>query len=288
MMPVPSFPQEICDIVIDAGHAEPRALATCSFVSHGWLARARTHKFHSVRLRSPAQCTRLERLLDSPLLDSASIAHCVRDLWFGVDSHDTSVGDAAFQQMWQADQRLAQLLLRFARISSLQLENVMWAEYWLPRGVADAIFAVAPGLTQLHLHRVVFEASDGVIRLLSACSSLRRLRLSYMSWTCRSRTVAAAEDAQRFSARMVLELELITMEPWSYSALFSAAALYTQPVYVSAETVEWATSERPRNVVIRNLRAAEAMDVYRRIGSPGAMGDADDGMPFLFSTFPRH
>lgn len=285
VMSAPTFPQEICDVIIDALHADPRALAACSSVSRAWLSSARVHKFHTVRLRSPADCARLARLLDAPLLDSACIAHCVRDAWFGVDSHDTSVGDPAFQQMWRDGQRVAQLLLRFARISSLQLENVIWAEYWLPRGAADAFLAIAPRLAYLHLNRVVFKASDGVIRLLSACSTLRRLRMSYVSWNHRSRTVAEAEAAQRCSARMNLKLERITMEPWSYSALFSAAALYTRPVYVSADTVEWITSERPRNVVFRNLRAAEAIDVYRRIQSP--MIGADDGMVSPIPTFPR-
>ena len=286
VMSAPSFPQEICDIVIDALRAEPRALAACSFVSRPWLSTARVHKFHTVHLRSPAHCKRLECILASPVLESGSIAHCVRAVWFGVDSHDTSIGDAAFQQMWRDDRHLAPLLLRFPRICSLQLENVMWTDNWLPRGVADAVFTIAPRLAHLHLNRVVFDASDSIIHLLSACSILRTFQVSYISWMRRSRTVAGADAAQRNSTKMNVVLERITMEPASYSALFSAAALYTRPLCLSAETVEWATSERPRNVVIRNLRAAEAIDVYRRILLLDDMANADDGMLILSLAVP--
>lgn len=285
-MPAPSFPQEICDIVIDALRADSRALAACSFVSRSWLSTARVDKFHTVRLRSPAHCVRLEHILASPLLDSHNIAHCVRDVWFGVDSHDTSVGNIALQQMWRDDQHLARLLLRFPRICSLQLENVIWTEDWLPRGVADAVFTIAPRLANLHLNRVAFDASDSIIRLLSACSSVRTLRMSYTSWKRRSRAVAEADAAQRSSARMNVFLEHITLEPCSYAALFSAAALYTRPLQVSAWTVEWTTPERPRNVTIRNLRAAEATDVYRRILLLDAMGDVNDGVLLAFLTIP--
>ena len=279
-MSAPSFPQEICDLVIDALRSDPRALAACSFVSRSWLATARVHKFRAVRLRSPEHCARLERLLNAPLLDSGNIARNVRDVWFGVDSHDTSAEDVTFQNIWQDDQHLEQLLLRFTRLRSLQLENVRWAE--LPRGATGAIFAAAPKLACLHLIRVVFLESDNIIRLLLACSTLHTLRMSYVSWLCRSRTVAEADAAQRDTAKITLKLERITLEPSSYSALFSAAALYTRPIYVSAETLEWATSERPRNVAIRAMREAEAIDVYRRILSQDTFGDENDGMLFPF------
>ncbi|KZT72395.1 hypothetical protein DAEQUDRAFT_723103 [Daedalea quercina L-15889] len=275
-MAPPDLPQEIYDVIISFLRLDPKSLATCSFVSRAWLHTTRTHKFRAVVLRSRKHCTRLRQTLDSPLLESNTIAECVRDVWVGVDSHNTKINDATLQRFWKDDRQLVPLLLRFQRTCSLQLENVMWTDRWLPCGGKDAILALSPGLVHLHLNRVVFDESDSVIRMLSASPALARLRMSFVSWKRRSRTVAQADTAQRQSTRMEWRLEQLVVDPWSYSALFSAAALYPQPLHVSVPSVEWVTSERPRNFVVSVLRAGEAISVFRRIQTAEATEVPDE------------
>ncbi|KAH9927761.1 uncharacterized protein B0H18DRAFT_272348 [Fomitopsis serialis] len=275
-MTAPTLPPEICDIVVDFLWSDIASLAACSFVSRAWLPAARTHKFHAIKLHSPYHCTRLERVLDSPLLDSGSIALCVRDLWVGVNSNDTSVREVNVQAFWRND-RLASILRRFTRVYSLRLENLFWMDGRLSQATADAILSVASQLVHLHLVRAIFDESDGIVRLLSASPTMPRLQMSSVSWTRRSRTIVHAETAQQETIQLIWSCEQLTSDPSSYLAFLAAATLYPRLLRLSIAHMEWAIAEHPHNAWIRQQGETEADGVVRRIMGPVAGTTVADG-----------
>ncbi|KAH9833588.1 uncharacterized protein C8Q71DRAFT_909600 [Rhodofomes roseus] len=260
----PNLPPELCDIVVDFLWSNPRSLAACSAVSRAWLPTARVHKFRAIKLCSPHRCMRLERVLDSPLLDSSGIALCVRDLRVGVDSDDTSAREVTVQAFWKSE-RLALLLRRFTRVHSLRLENLTWADDRLPRPTAEALLAIASGLSHLHLKRVVFDTTDSVMHISSASPTLSRLQASSVSWLRRSRTVARAETAQQELPGLNWRLEQLVSDPSSYLAFLAAATLYPRLLRASVAHMEWAIAEQPHNAWIRQQGESEADVVVRRI-----------------------
>ncbi|KZT74615.1 hypothetical protein DAEQUDRAFT_660381, partial [Daedalea quercina L-15889] len=77
----PVVPPELCDVVIDYLHDDPRTLAVCALVCRTWVPSSRMHQFHTVILhRIPAWRGQKLLLISDP---SSTVLPYVRHLALG-------------------------------------------------------------------------------------------------------------------------------------------------------------------------------------------------------------
>ncbi|KAH9915401.1 uncharacterized protein B0H18DRAFT_97070 [Fomitopsis serialis] len=197
---LPTIPLELHDNVINYLWDDLSALGVCSLVSHTWLVTARSHKFRTVSLQSCYKRTGFEELLDSPLLNSCSLARYVHELHIGVDPQDNAVCEPKLQRALWHDLGLIRLLRELTELEVLRLENLWWDPSLLSQEMADYLLAYTRKVKHLHICSVAFLHMGDMLRVLLSAPDSERASL-VLSWcSADSHSIPAASLAE-FSGR---------------------------------------------------------------------------------------
>ncbi|KAF9009166.1 hypothetical protein BDZ89DRAFT_1143947 [Hymenopellis radicata] len=122
--PVPRFPQEIVDAILDEIGDDTEVLRQCRLVCHAMSNSARPRVHRRIVLTSAQQCQNFYRLC----CDTEDIPGLVRELWLqGDERHSPNANDTIIAAQWPANEPSLPAVLTILRhIQRLRLAFIMW------------------------------------------------------------------------------------------------------------------------------------------------------------------
>ncbi|KAF8998058.1 hypothetical protein BDZ89DRAFT_1171095 [Hymenopellis radicata] len=122
--PVPRFPQEIVDAILDEIGDDTEVLRQCRLVCHAMSNSARPRMHRRIVLTSAQQCQNFYRLC----CDTEDIPGLVRELWLqGDEQLSPSANDNIINAQWPANEpSLPAVLTTLRHIQRLRLAFIMW------------------------------------------------------------------------------------------------------------------------------------------------------------------
>ena len=178
MPPVPSFPPELHDYIIDFLSDDKSALLSCSLVSRGWKAASQYHLFHTIKVRHPTTLSSLNNFLQN----SPHIAILIRDLSL------SGSGCTTFdEQMHITTHDISKCASHLSELKYLRLEGIWWSD--VSREAADSTSAerrahssTGPNLCRLIISKI-FTTPDGLLDAMCAFGSIETLNVERVYWT---------------------------------------------------------------------------------------------------------
>ncbi|KAH9949288.1 hypothetical protein B0H21DRAFT_729492 [Amylocystis lapponica] len=284
-----NLPLELHDEIIDYLCDDSLALATCALTYRTWLFCVRPHRFRTVKLRQPSDCTRFHELISAPLLKSHEIPYLVHDLT--ISSRPLDDNELAQDTEWLRED-LPRVLARLDSVRRLWLENIEWGPETLPAETIQSILTFSPAIKTLHLLCVAFEESDDLVRnLLPAYPLLSSVHLQYVTF-CRHSHACTDVDATPSLPKikpLTVQIDKVVTDPTSSIALvFGRLHASIQLSIDTFEFVDYAMLENSATVSLSISRAKTFVTYLTTELESITLGNADTRGLHTFSMSTLH